>query len=358
MGLIAIDKFIREDLIEPFPKLGKQAKIVYLRDFERENLIHKRDLLHGKSLEELIEEIPSIVSKETRDAAVNLVEKICQDVRMGKMVESKPVKKIVKDLLDEILNNYKRSMVRLAALRSFDEYTFTHSVNVTILSAVMGIEMGLSRKELESLALGGMLHDVGKVKVSYQVLTKSGFLTPREFEKIKKHPLEGYKMVMDDQEGSEIARIIVKQHHERQDGSGYPAGVKRGQINNYAAIVAVADVYDALTTSRPYRKAFAPYEAMRIIIIGSKHHFNQKIVETFITSMSIYPQGSFVQLNTGEMAIVTRTNRRAIIRPVIKLLVDSSGERLKEGLEIDLLTQPHRYITGYVNGELFKGSKQ
>ncbi|MBU1488000.1 HD-GYP domain-containing protein [bacterium] len=358
MGLIAIDKFIREDLVEPFPKLGKQGKVVYLRDFERENLIHKRDLLQGKNLEELVSEIPSLVSKETRAAAIRLVEEVCRHVRMGKTVESEPVKNMIKDILDEILNNYKKAMVRLAALKSFDEYTFTHSVNVTVLSVVMGIELGLSRKELEELALGAMFHDLGKIKIGYQILNKQGSLTSKEFERIKKHPLEGYKIVMNDPESSEITKLVARHHHERQDGTGYPDGLKEDQINNYAAIVAVADVYDALTADRPYRKALAPYEAMKTIIVGSKRHFNQKIVETFLDSMSIYPQGSFVRLNTGEMAIVTRTNRKAVIRPVIKLLVDGSGEKFKESVEIDLLTQPHRYITGYVNGEFFKDSKQ
>jgi len=349
MGLITIDKFIREDLIEPLPKLEKQGKIVYLRGFEREDLIHGRSLLTGKSLEELIKEIPSIVSKETEEKAVRIIEETAKDIRMGMALNLKALREMVKALVEEIMTNYKKAMVRLVELRSFDEYTFTHSVNVTILSVVIGIESGLSRNELEELALGGMLHDIGKLKIGHQLLTKPDSLTNQEFEKIKRHPTDGYKMVADDPETGEIAKFVVRQHHERQNGGGYPAGIKKGQINNYAAIAAVSDVYDALTTDRPYRKAFAPYEAMKLILVGSKRHFKKKVVETFLTSMSIYPQGSFVRLNTDEIAIVTRTNREAVIRPVIKLLIDGSGERFKESLEIDLLAQPHRYITGYVD---------
>lgn len=352
MGLIAIDKFIREDLVKPFPKLEREGKIVYLRGFERQNLIHRRSLLKGKSFEELLNEIPSLVSKETREKAVNILENVFKEMRMGMALNLEALREMIKELVDEILTNYKRAMVRLIELRGFDEYTFTHSINVTILSVVIGVELELNRTKLEELALGGMLHDLGKIKIDRDILLKPDSLQREEFDKIKKHPLEGYRMLESNPESPEIAKLVVKQHHERQNGTGYPDGLRSEKINDYASIVACADVYDALTTDRPYRrKALAPYEAMKTIIAGSKRHFKQKVVETFLTSMSIYPQGSLVRLNTGEIAIVTRTNREAVIRPVIKLLVDGSGEKFKERVEIDLLTQPHRYITGYVDSE-------
>ena len=349
MSLIAIEKFIREDSVKLFPKLEKQDKITYFKDLERENLIHRKNLMQGKGLEELIDEIPSLVCEETRKAATDLVEKAHKGSRMGAAAKSKSIKDMVEQLLNEILTNYKRAMVRLTILRSLDEYTFVHSVNVTILSIVMGIELGFGRPELKGLAVAGLLHDIGKIKISYRILTKPDSLTKKEFDKVKKHPMDSYKIIADDPEAGEIAKLVARQHHERQDGSGYPEGLKGEEISNYAGITAVADVYDALTTERPYRKAYAPYEAMKMILFQSKRHFKQKTVQAFLACMSIYPQGSLVKLNTGEIAMVIRTNKEAIIRPVIKLLVDGSGERFKESIEVNLLSQPHRYITGYVD---------
>lgn len=346
------EKFRRENLVGRFPPIKKWGKVAYLKDFDRESLIKRRNIIQRKDLRELIEEIPTVVSLQTRKMAMNLVAKACEDIRMGKVVNSKPLKKIVKDMVEEILTNHPESMMRLTKIKSFDDYTFAHSVNVSILSTIIGVDVGLSREKLEELALGAMLHDLGKTKIDHKILQKPTSLTEQEFGVVRRHPEDGYQMLLSDLQNGHVARIVARQHHERQDGSGYPEGLKGNEINDFASIAAVADVYDALTTDRPYRKKFLPYVAMEIIIAASGLGLKKKIVAAFLSMMSIYPQGSLVRLNTGEIAMVTRANRRAVIRPAIKLLIDVDGHTLKESVEIDLLTQPHRYIIGYVDDEI------
>ncbi|HAV43190.1 TPA: HD-GYP domain-containing protein [bacterium] len=352
--MFSVEKFIHENLAKRFPSLKKYGKILYLREFMRKNFIGERILVSRRGVKELIEGVPEVISLKTKKAAMEVVAKAIDDIRIGKVLELNPVKKVVKDMVEEALTNYQWAMLSLIKIRSFDKYTFTHSVNVALLSIIIGIELKFNRDELNRLALGAILHDLGKINIDHSILIKPGPLNEEEFAQIRKHPLDGYQMLPFDSGGAKMARTIAKQHHERENGTGYPEGLIGNQIDEFAAIVAVADVYDALTTDRPYRNRLLPYEAMKTIIAMSGSGFRKKIAGALLSAMAIYPQGSFVRLNTGEIAMIIRPNRRAILRPAIRLLVDAEGRSFRESVDVDLLTQPNRYITGYVDEEVFQ----
>jgi HD-GYP domain-containing protein (c-di-GMP phosphodiesterase class II) len=209
----------------------------------------------------------------------------------------------------------------------------------------------LEKENLEELGLGAILHDIGRIMIPSYILKKPGKLSKLEFEVIKKHPLHGYKILTKDKKIGEIPKLIALQHHERFNGKGYPKGLSDDEISDFAVITGLADVYDALTTDRPYRKKFSPYEAMRIIICSCPFNFNPRVGKLFVQKMSIYPAGSLVKLNTGEIGIVIRANKKAIIRPVIRLLLDASGRVIEEGAEVNLMDTPHKFIVGPVDDQ-------
>jgi HD-GYP domain-containing protein (c-di-GMP phosphodiesterase class II) len=194
---------------------------------------------------------------------------------------------------------------------------------------------------------------VGKILILSNILNKEDQLTSLEFEEIKKHPLYSYQIISEDRYIGDIPKIIAYQHQERYNGMGYPQGLKYEEINNYAVITSLADVYDALITDRTYRRGLLPYEAMKIIIGSSGIDFEPSITSAFVRSMSIYPPGSLVRLNTGEIAMVIRVSKESIIRPYIRVILNPDGQICKETIDIDLMKESKHYIIGVVDIDVF-----
>ena len=236
--------------------------------------------------------------------------------------------------------------MNLMDIKSFDDYTFTHNINVATISLFIGEALGLSKDDLFELGMGCMLHDVGKINIPIEILNKNGKLTDQEFAQMKSHPMKGFEILQKSRNISERARRVALEHHEKYDGSGYPNNIRGNAISLFGRICAVADVYDALTTDRPYRVAMQPYDAMKILIAGIDKHFDPNILNTFIRKFSIYPAGSLVKLNDGSIALVLRNNPQAVIRPVLKIITNSKGRHLKERVEVDLLSNKTLFITG------------
>jgi len=214
--------------------------------------------------------------------------------------------------------------VTLFKLRGFDEYTYTHSINVSILSVLLGKHQGLDKTTLLNLGLAGLLHDVGKAKIDGDILNKPGKLTESEFQAMKAHPLEGFN-ILKDQVGldPEILRAVVE-HHERYDGSGYPQGLKWTAIDRFSRIVSVVDVYDALTSRRVYKNAMAPAKALSLMFQMRSLQFPADDIDNFIRCIGVFPVGSFVRLSGGEYGIVASANPVRPTKPEVKVIMDSS----------------------------------
>ena len=199
------------------------------------------------------------------------------------------------------------------------------------------------------------MHDVGKTMISQKILEKPERLSRDEFEEIRKHPLYGYNILLEGEKISEISSMIVYTHHERYDGGGYPQGLTGDKIPQLAVVTSLADVYDALTTDRPYRKSLLPYDAMRIIISHTYSNFSQEAVRFLLKVMSIYPLGSLVQLNTREIGLVIKVNEHALVRPTIRILIDSHGEIISPSQiqDIDLSKNTSKFVVKSVSEDVF-----
>ncbi len=308
-------------------------------------------------IKKLIQDIPTLLSNEIKEEALKVVHTVLQEARTGKIIDKTKIKEIVNKLVEEIISKHQDSLINLMDIRSHDKYTFSHSINVCTLAILIGIKEKLKRKELGDLALGALLHDVGKTMISQQILEKPARLSRDEFEEIKKHPVYGYNILLEGEEISEISKTIVYNHHERYDGGGYPQGLTGDKIPQLVVVTSLADVYDALTTDRPYRKSLLPYDAMRIIISHTYSNFSEEAVRFLLKVMSIYPLGSLVKLNTGEIGLVIKVNEHALVRPTIRILIDSQGEIVSPSQiqDIDLSKDTSRFVVNSVSEDVFAG---
>ena len=289
-------------------------------------------------------EVPDIISWETRVEAERVVQDIMGDVKAGRLINTTKVKKVVESVVNELVCN-QFIVAKLADIRILDDYTFAHSVNVCVLAVSTGVVMGYSKLRLQELGIGAMLHDIGKMRVPEEILNKPGQLTKSEFDEIKKHALLGYEILKEHSDVSTFASLVALQHHERYNGEGYPSGISNSEIHEYAKIVAVADVYDALTADRVYKNAVLPYECVEVIIASSGYQFDPQIVRTFVENISIYPIGSIVELNTGETATVIDVNRILPTRPTVRLIKDRDNHDVNNGAEVDLMNYPTVFVT-------------
>lgn len=254
---------------------------------------------------------------------------------------TKQLKGIVSTILEAIQGNQDVLNV-LVDVYSYDSYIYQHSYNVTLYSLAIGVGLQLPRKQLEVLGLGALLHDVGKVKVPREILLKPGKLTDEEFEVVKKHTEFGFELLRRLHTVPLVAAHCAYQHHERLNGSGYPRGIKGDEMHEFAKIIAVADVYDAVTSNRVYRKAMLPHEGLELLYSGAGTLFDSSIVEAFRKSISIYPVGVTVELSDGRKGIVAKQNKGVTDRPHIRI-TEQNGQPLQQPYEMNL--QEHLGVT-------------
>lgn len=225
---------------------------------------------------------------------------------------------IANNIVEEIRES-DSMVVETINLSSYDNYTYSHSVNVDILSVILGVACGLRDDELRKLSQAALLHDIGKTCVPIEIIGKPGKLTDEEFAEVKNHPRYGYNMLRENYEVSSVARNAILSHHENEDGSGYPRGLTSEKIHLFAKIIHVADVYDALTTKRVYKEAMNPAEAMEYLMANATRMFDKDLVTIFMEYVAPYPLGVQVELSTGQKALVVKNNRAMLSRPTVRL---------------------------------------
>ncbi len=278
---------------------------------------------------------PEVVREEIVTEVKAKIKNIMTSPSIRISVDGKKILEIVDKLLGNILQS-DQIVLNISDIRSIDDYTFSHSVNVCILSLIIGIAMGVKGDNLKDLGTGALLHDVGKVMVSEDILLKPSCLSKNEFEEAKRHTAYGYEILRNSSSINTAVQEIALYHHERLDGSGYPYGLKNSEIPLYARIVAVADVYDALTTDRVYRKKMLPHEVVDYMYSLSNKHFDRSVLDAFTKHVAHFPIGTAVLLNTGEKGLVSRYNPQFPNRPVIRIVMDEAGKMLVNHKEVDL----------------------
>ena len=269
--------------------------------------------------------VNDVVSAELKLTMKNELQALLDNTKLNRpsafRSRMQTINKLLQCTVEEILHS-SQVMVNMIDLRTYDDYTYSHSLNVAILSIVIGITLGLNKKMLHQLALGALLHDTGKMFIEKEILNKPSRLTPEEFEEIKKHSERGYAYLCDYMDIPDAARNTALQHHEQFNGKGYPQGLSGESIHLFGRIVGVVDVFDALTADRPYRKAMLPSDAIEYIMGGYNTMFDPSIVNALTRKVAPYPVGTCVRLSSGETAIVTKNHETASLRPVVKLIVD------------------------------------
>jgi HD-GYP domain-containing protein (c-di-GMP phosphodiesterase class II) len=310
---------------------GIKLKESYIRKFKEIGIdeIYINDSLSSDIV------IEDIISDETRFEARMAVKKAMDNVIYGNSLDVKPLRNVVGKIVEELLT-VKDSVINLQDIKTLDNYTFAHSANVCVLSAVTGISMGYDEGKLKDLCLGALFHDIGKTKIPNEILNKPGPLTPEEYEIIKKHSRYGYEILKQNSDLSAYVSYIALTHHEQYNGEGYPLGLKGKDIHEFSRIVSVADVYDAMTSNRVYRKRINISEVVEYLISLGNHQFDYEIVRNMVEHISVFPLGTYVTLSTGETAIVVDNNKKYPSRPVIRLIKDPYGMEYENFNEIDL----------------------
>lgn len=225
---------------------------------------------------------------------------------------------IANKITNEILKN-PDVMYELMTISSYDNITYMHSVNVAILATMIGVDMGLDTDTLYKLSQAALLHDIGKTMIDYDIINKDGKLDPDEIEEVHRHPYYGYMLLKNNPNVSSIVRNAIYSHHENEDGSGYPRGIKSENIHITAKIIHVADVYDALTSQRSYKERYNPSDAIEFLLSNTNKMFNENVVKALMSCVALYPIGTEVKLSDGRHAIVTKNHRHFPTRPKVML---------------------------------------
>jgi HD-GYP domain-containing protein (c-di-GMP phosphodiesterase class II) len=293
---------------------------------------------HGEDLEE--EEVLE-QAKRTYAQSVRLAKDVLSDVRLGKAVNARKVKRAVQGIVDQVLAD-EPSIVTMTTLRDFDEYTFTHSVNVCIFSVVIGQRLGLERLDLYELGLGALLHDVGKMRIPHEVVTKPGSLTDEEWYQIQEHPTLGLLQLFKTGAYIDIPyrqMLMAYEHHMRIDGSGYPENRRERDPSLFSRIVAVADGFDAATSVRSYQhKPWGADQVLREMKENPKRGYDPLLVKALISATGVFPIGTLVILDSYELAVVARTNPDPALLhlPIVRIISDPMGVPVANPVDLDL----------------------
>jgi len=287
-----------------------------------------------------------VAEAETRRRqARELVDEAMEDVRLGRMVDTGRAREFIGGLIDTIARD-ARAALWLTNLREASAHASSHSVHVCILALAFGMHLGMNRHELTRLGIGALLHDVGKIRIPDAILDKPGPLTVAEFEVVKRHPQDGYDAVAASGGVAPEALQVIRLHHERRSGEGYPLGLKGDRIPRHVLLVAVADAYDAMTSDRPYRAGMEPDRVLQIMYNESAEEFGVELVQEFIRCMGIFPEGSLVELDNGAVGVVVASRPDARLQPVVLLVQTPDGGPYDKRVMLNLAAPPEGEAAG------------
>lgn len=331
--LISKGTIFRERFINPLQEIGIDEISIEDNNQKSIEIVEKiQESLH----------IDDIIYEKTRVQAQMQVKRIM--VKFGTMgqINVFKINAIVENIIEQLLSK-KDIVLTLSKLRSIDDYTYEHSVNVCVVALIVGIDLNLDKESLENLGVGAILHDIGKVGISEDILKKPSRLSNDEFEEIKKHTKYGYEILMKTNVSEEAAQIALY-HHEKFDGTGYTKGLKEKNIPLLSRIVSVADVYDAMSNERVYKHKMSPDKVYKEIIRLGGKHFDSEIMERFVRHLSLYPVGIGIVLNTNHKGVVIGQNKLLPESPIIRLFRKDKKDIKDLFVDVDLSLTKHIYI--------------
>lgn len=274
-------------------------------------------------------------AKEIYENALSAVMTALNDIRLGKIPSGSESRKVVEDI-SSMLKKNQDAMLALTMIKNFDEYTYTHSVNVAVISLAMAESLSIFEGEKVDIGVAGLLHDVGKTQLALDLIRKPSTLTLEEFEEIKKHPDEGFRILNEMEFINPVSGKIVREHHMGFDLSGYPKVEPGYSMEPFSQIVSIADCYDALSTLRTYQKPRTPKESLEVMTKMAGKSLDPAMVKVLIKILGIYPIGTMVKLDSNEVAVVSAQNMEDSSRPKVIVLMDSKGVQLEFPIHLDL----------------------
>ena len=323
------------------------------------------EIVPGKTLNDIERETEAMLQgaartkrteKTSMAAEVKIAQKVCArakeavitmfaDARMGKAIEVENAQALVEEISESVLRQ-PHALISLARLKNSNEYTYMHSVAVCALMIALARQLHLDEQMIREAGLAGLLHDLGKMGIPNKILDKPGKLTDEEFVTIKSHPQIGASILMDNPLVSALVLDVVLHHHEKVDGSGYPHKLSGDNISLFAKMGAVCDVYDAITSNRPYKKGWSPAESIRKMAEWSKGHFDEAIFQAFVKTVGIYPTGSLVRLESGRLGVVVEQSETSLLTPRVKVFFSTKLKTpiLQETLDLSKLVGKEKII--------------
>lgn len=323
--LLGKDVELTERLLHRLEEYG--ISLIYIEDPLTEDVV-----IEGVISDELRREVTQTVRGEFRKM-MNDTLRTTKSINPPDLAST--FKSLINSVIDE-LTSTSQAMIMLTDMQVSDHYLYQHSLNVCLYATQLGLSYGYNRNDLYMLSLGALMHDIGKTKIPRELLLKPGKLTVEEYEEVKKHAELGFDILRGMPNIPLLSAHCAFQHHERLDGSGYPRGLKGGEIHDFARWVGIVDVFDAMTTHRVYRRAMLPHEAVEILYTGSTNHFDRDKLSWFRDKIAIYPLGIEVTLNTGEIGVVVDLNANIPHRPIVRVVELEEGGPVAVPYEVDL----------------------
>lgn len=274
-------------------------------------------------------------AKQAISAAKEAVATMFHDVRMGKTIDSESLENVVDDVTASIERN-ESAFISLARLKHKDDYTYMHSVAVCGLMIALAKQLELNESEIKQAGMAGLMHDIGKARVPLEILNKPGKLTDNEYEIVQKHAQHGYEMLIEAQISDPVALDVCLHHHEKYDGTGYPKALKGDEISVFARMGAICDVYDAVTSNRPYKPGWEPAVSLQRMAQW-QGHFDEVVFKAFVKSLGIYPIGSTVKLASDRLAVIIDQNKESLLSPVVRVFFSTQSRTYLNPLDVDLI---------------------
>ncbi len=333
-----IEKFLKFNIGEVYIDTNRGKDSRYSQSAKEESRKFRKEIHRNLSNNPAYEsdsdgngrkEIPFEEAENSFNESLKNLTESFQNINSEGLVNIEKITETASSLVNLVSEDLNSAFI-MTKIKTTDEYTFRHSLNVALLSVALGKKLGFSKSELKVLGTGALLHDCGVLMIPPKILNKPKKLTEEEFNNIKKHPLYGFEMLEKIEGIPRKSILIALQHHEKYSGIGYPDGLPGYRISSYAMMVSIADIYDALCTDKPYRKSLPPYIALQKIYGWKGTQLNPKLVDYFIKTVGIYPVGSVLKFKNGFTGIVKRVKKENLLSPETIVVLDCNGQLLQK----------------------------